>query len=246
LCNIKISLFFSSFSSLRLTKLADELVYSGLKQSAIIRSLLLDNAKHAKSRANFIMHIRDSLTTDNNLTANSVFKVLMQQHPQANAATFIAIFIILGYDRFSVAFTSMVLELAKDAELQEQLCSEIRANGRYFMTCANLERFLVAQMAKIPVTPVAVKVHDVGVPLDGFFVPPNTGTLLYLQNQATYERLMGDGTRECMTMNLMKLFVGEFVVRCRFQLDEGKGGDGVGCGMSMRRESARILVRNRY
>ncbi|KAG5666535.1 hypothetical protein PVAND_014555 [Polypedilum vanderplanki] len=228
-----------------LTSLTDEFIYSGLKQSTIIRKLLFNDTKFSKSRANFIKHIEGSLSMENNLIENSVFKVLKQQNSHIDAATFITIFIILGYDRFSVAFTSLILELAIDSELQEELCKEIRENKRYFMTCKNLEKFLIAKMVKIPVTPIAVKRIKNGIPLKGFFIPPNVDVLLFLQNIDTYGQLIKE-MNENMTMSLMKLFVGEFVVRCKFQFEKEKNEEKFGCGMSLRRKSARILVKNRY
>lgn len=170
----------------------------------------------------------------------------MQQNPKLDAATFITIFVILGYDRFSVAFTSIILELANDKELQEELCSEIREKKRYFMTCEKLEKFLSEKLSRIPATPIVVKESNTGVAVNGSFIPPNTGMLLSLQNEDTFSKIMGK-ISESMTMNLMKLFVGEFIVRCKFEAENGKKEQNVvGCGISLRRKSARILVRNRY
>jgi len=229
--------------------MADSRIYSGLMQSSIIRTIFGEERRFHSARNRISQIISTHLkSTDAKAVSYSVYDDICARFPNIDPSPLIEAFVLLGYDRFSIAFTNMIIELSKNAELQDEICSEIRENQRNFMKSTKLHNFLVQQLPAHPIMPVVTKITKTGVPLTGYFIPPNTGVLLYLENLDSHGKLMENSMSkfdECMTMNLMKIFVGEFIVRFKFQMKETKSM-WMGCGISLRRKGVNVCVRNRY
>jgi cytochrome P450 len=199
-----------------------------------------ENRRFDNARDNF--HKLIANFTPNEST-KSVLEVICEQHPKEDSAALIAAFIILGYDRFSSIFTILVKEIAKNGHLQDEIQQEIKASGRKFLQSQKLSNFINEMMKNHPVTPVVKKSLEFGVPLNGFFIPPNTNVFLYLAE--CHKDFINDANKETMSNYLMRIFIGEFIVRFKFHLiDEDKIDNG--CGVSMRTKNVKIEVRNRF
>jgi cytochrome P450 len=230
----------------KLITLADKRIYSGLQQSSFICTLLGNERQFRNAHEIFAKIIAKNFKSDNDSSVKSVYDALRVQYPQINAISIITSFITLGYDRFSVAFTSMIMELAKDEDLIENLFREIKSHNRNFMKCENLNKFLVENLPMHPTITVIDKIPTTGIPLNGYFIPPGTNCLLYLENAETYGKLMKNFD-DSMTMNLMKIFVGECIARCKFNMNMEKNEViEYGAGISMKRKGVNVFVRNRY
>ncbi|XP_070508441.1 cytochrome P450 4e3-like [Chironomus tepperi] len=233
----------------RLISMADSRIYSGLMQSSTIRTITGEERRFRSARNRISQIISAHLkSTDAKAVAYSVYDDICTKFPNIDPSPLIETFVLLGYDRFSIGFTNMIMELSKNAELQDEICSEIRQHQRNFIKSDKLHKFLVQQLKAHPIMPVVTKTMTDGVPLTGYFIPPNTGVLLYLENLDSHGKLMENSMStfdDCMTMNLMKIFVGEFIVRFKFQMMETKSLS-MGCGVSLRRKGVNVCVRNRY
>ena len=229
--------------------MADQRICSGWMQSSLIRGIIGENgrfnsAKNAISKI-IAAHVASS---DAKATEYSVYDDICKKFPNIDPVPFVETFVILGFDRFSIAFTNMIMDLAKDAELQDEICKEIREHKRYFMKSEKLYNYVIQQLPLHPIISVLTKIIPTGIQLNGFFIPPYQSTLIYLQNLDSHSKLMESSMakfNECLTLNLMRIFVGEFVVRFKFQLKESKDME-LGCGVSLRRKNVNICVRNRY
>ncbi|CAG9811695.1 unnamed protein product [Chironomus riparius] len=233
----------------RLISMADSRIYSGLMQSSLIRTVIGEERRFNSARNRISQIISTHLkSADTKAVSYSVYDDIRSRFPNIDPSPLIETFVLLGYDRFSIAFTNMIIELSKSAELQDEICNEIRENQRNFMKSQKLHKFLIEQLPAHTIIPVVTKTTQAGVPLIGQFIPPNTGVLLYLENLDSHGKLMENSMSkfdECMTMNLMKIFVGEFIVRFKFQMKETKRL-WMGCGVSLRRNGVNVCVRNRY
>lgn len=229
--------------------MADSRIYSGPIQSSILRTITGEERRFISARNRISQIISTHLkSTDTKAVSYSVYDDICARFPDIDPSPLIETFVLLGYDRFSIAFTNMIIELSKNSELQDEICSEIREHQRNFIKSAKLHKFLMEQLPTHPIMPVVTKTTQAGVPLTGYFIPPNTGVLLYLENLESHGKLMENSMSkfdECMTMNLMKIFVGEFIVRFKFQIKETKRIS-MGCGVSLRRKGVNVCVRNRY
>lgn len=229
--------------------MADYRITSGWMQSSLIRTITGENSRFhsAYSRITQIIAAHLASTADK-AVAYSVYDDILASCPGTDPVPLIATFILLGFDRFSIAFTNLLMELAQDSQLQDEICQEIREHQRYFLKSDKLTNFVQQQLPAHPIISAVTKSLPTAVPLNGFFIPPENGVLLFLNNLDSHRKLMEDSMAafdDCLTMNLMRIFVGEFVVRFKFQLKESKAME-VGCGVSLRRKGVNVCVRNRY
>lgn len=229
--------------------MADQRIYSGWMQNSFIRTIIGEERrfKSARNRISQIVsaHLKSSGAK---AVTYSIYDDIRERYPEAEPSTLIETFVLLGYDRFSIAFTNMIMELSKDAALQDEICKEIWEHQRYIIKSEKLHNFLMQQLPAHPIISVISKNISVGIPLNGYFIPPSTGTLLYLQNLDSHSKIMENSMAafdECFTMNLLKIFVGEFIVRFKFQMKDTKDLE-LGCGITLRRKGVNVCVRNRY
>lgn len=89
------------------------------------------------------------------------------------SATVVA-FIVLGFDRLSIATCLALRELSRDKKLVEQF-----QKTDSIESMKPLESFLSECHRLHPTTPIISKHITKGVPLDRFFIPPDTSCLLF-------------------------------------------------------------------
>lgn len=160
-------------------------------------------------------------------------------------------FIVMGYDRLASAVCSALMQLAKNDSIQEKLHREPKS----------LENFLLETQRLHPAVSVISKFIEEGVPLNGYFIPPNTSVLLYLHgtgrdvqrfqspdqfdmNRKNLAETFGASKHETnVPMTVMKALLGNLVRK--YQLRMGKEDIRIDSGLTLRTNAIRVNVKSR-
>jgi cytochrome P450 len=222
--------------------MADEQIYSGWKQNKWLRDVLGVQSKVEKLRSVFTQCVRKTLSARRDEDGRHVSCLLDELtarealSPDEIVSTIVS-FIVLGYDRVSSASCVALLSLTKQPSLQQVIQKEIR---QHTLDCSkslrSFDHFLLESQRLYPATSCISKWIKEGVPLDGFFIPPNSSVFVYLRgtgliaqsensellnlDRASSYRNSEEINTNYLPMTLVKALVG--IIVQNYQLKEDK------------------------
>lgn len=249
--------------------MADQRVYSGWKQNKLLLNVLGEelkvgkclnvltqcvkkvlNEKRDESGARNQCCLLDSLLVCETLSQDEIVSTVLG-------------FIVLGYDRLSSTICFALLEVLKQSQAQVKIYREIKANSiETVNSLTTLDCILRETQRVYPATSVVTKWITQGIPLEGFFIPPNSSVLLYLYGTGRDEKRFQNPdnfnmNREnpCDTfggkrhhqpnlpMTVMKILLGNLVKK--YHLISGKDDVAVGSGVTLRLNAVKLYLRSR-
>lgn len=251
--------------------MADQRVYSGWKQNKWLSNVLGEEAKVAKCQNVLTQCVKKALDekrAGDACGSSCLLDVLLSCEGlgQDEIVSTIVGFVILGYDRLASTAGFALMELAKQSEAQEKIRKEVEQRfplGTIQATTSvkSLEAFLLETQRLYPATSVISKWVTEGVPLNGYFVPPNSSVMFYLQgtsreaqrfnspdkfdvNRHNLNEIFGPNRHELnMPMTVMKVLVGNLVKK--YQLRAEKGDVEIGSGLTMRMSRIQVNIKSR-
>lgn len=245
--------------------MADQRVYSGWKQNEWLLNVLGEKSKVAAYRNVLTQRVKKVLNEKRDKSTRQqscLLDVLVagkRLSPEEIASTLVG-FIVLGYDRLASTTCFALLEISKHSEIQEGIYNEI-LKAPLDTTNSLLDNFLLETQRFYPATSVIKKWITEGVPLNGFFIPPNSSVLLYLNGTSrdvqrfeipdefdTHRKNLSDtfgGRRHeaNFPMTVMKVLLGNLVKK--YQLRMEKETVDIGIGITLRSNQVRVNLRAR-
>lgn len=172
------------------------------------------NEKRAAGHSNSLL---DMLVADEKLNYEEV------------SATLVA-FIVLGFDRLSTATCFALKELSRDKKTFNTIRQEIGDKRLNTFETLKSIKMLESFLSETHRLPTIFKHTTVGIPLNGFFIPPDTSVLLYVQGtgrdpqrlknpdscDASCKNLSVDGYQMDVPMMLTAVFICFFVRNYKF------------------------------
>ncbi|CRL08036.1 CLUMA_CG020963, isoform A [Clunio marinus] len=250
----------------KLCQMVDQRICSGWKQYKWLSNVLGEESKMLKQKSILTEWVKMVLQTkrdnrDQNVSCLLDALVANRSLTQDEIVSTIVGFIVLGYDRLASATCSALLELSKQVEVQEKIRKEIRNNAIISTNTSQLlETFLMETQRLYPSVSVVNKWITVGIPLNGFFIPPNSSVLLYLYGIG-HDAQRFSNPDECdiyrmnlaetyginrhefsMPMTVIKVLVGNLLKK--YQLREGKDKVEIGSGLALRMSGVRISIKS--
>lgn len=245
-------------------------MYSGWRQSKWLSNVLGEDSKVAKCRNAFIECVKKVLNEKRASSARDeccFLDVLVAGEglsESAIASTLLA-FIVLGYDRLSSATCFAMKELSKQRDVADKIRNEVVQyspvdSQQKLKGLVRLDSFLLESHRLNPAVSIVSKWITTGVPLNGYFVPPNSSVFLYLNgtgrepqrfkapetfdmNRSNLSDTFGGKKHEfSLPMTLTKLLVGNLVTKCRFSMEKEVAG-GIGCGVTLRPTHVRANIK---
>jgi cytochrome P450 len=237
----------------RLCQMADEQIYSGWKQNKWLTDVLGVQSKVEKLHSVFTQCVRKTLSARRDVDGQHVSCLLdaltatEALSPDEIVSTIVS-FIVLGYNRVSTASCSALKELTKQSKSQQIIQKEIMQHTlERPSSLGSFERFLLETLRLYPATAYFSKWITEGVPLNGFFIPPNSSVLVYLRGTALDAQIknpekfdmdranpLGNFGDEILVnnlpMTLVKGLVGNVVQK--YQLKEAEVKDAIETGTS--------------
>lgn len=234
----------------RLCQLADQRIYSGWKQNKWFSNVLGEESRVAEHRNVLTERVRKVLNEKREsclLDALLAYEGLSRDDVESTVSGFI----VLGYDRLASTVCSAMMQLAMSEATQEQLHRDP----------TSLENFLLETQRLYPAITVISKWISEGVALNGYFIPPNTSTLLYLHgtgrdvhrfqspdqfdmNRKNLAETFGASRHETnVPMTVMKALLGNLVRK--YQLRMGKDDIRIDSGLTLRTNAIRVNVKSR-
>lgn len=153
-------------------------------------------------------------------------------------------FIVLGYDRLSTAVCSSFAEIARHKEIRTTVCNEINENHPIDSTekvdkLMSLHKLLLEMQRLHPSPAYITKWIETGVPLNGFFLPPCSSILLYLNGVGRDQRFQhpdnfsltrqdaidtfGGRRQEFdFPLTVMKVLLGNLLKSYQFEMPKGR------------------------
>lgn len=246
------SLFYIKFS---LCQLADQRSYSGWRQSTLLLNLMGEHAKWHGAYSKLIKAISED--SDQKSGIPSLLDTLKQENlndDQCYATT--AAFIVLGYDRLATSVTCALMELSKSQENTKIILNEIKSNnsenGIKLNALSSLNELLTETQRFHPATSIISKWITDCVPLNGYFIPPNTSVLIYLYgtgrintNTDKFDMMRRDqldiyGGVDSLPMTITKAIVAHVINS--FHLNLGKGEVTMANGITLRPKNLKLSV----
>lgn len=249
----------------RLCQLADRRVYSGWARNKWLSDVLGETSKIAKHRNVFTQYVKEVLTEERDGDVTCLLDALVYEGLSEDeiASTLLA-FIILGYDRLASTTCFALMELSNQHEALKKIRNEINTqidSVQRLESMKSLESFLLETQRLHPVTSVISKWVTEGIPLCGYFIPPNTSVQLYLygtgrdayqfsapekfdMNRKNLNQVFGANKRDegSVPMTIMKSLVAHLCVNYQFKME--KENVAVGSGLTMRAEGVRFNVKS--
>lgn len=228
------------------------MMYSGWKQNKWLRNVLGEESAVDKCRNEFAELLRQALNEKRDKRVGGV-KCLLDfllddgKLSQEEIVSTLAGFIILGYDRLSSSTCLALIELARNTNIQQQIRKEIKVPIESTQPMKSLENFILQTQRAHPAVPVMSKRITEGIPLRGFFIPPDSSVLLYLEGMGRDAKRFPDsnGNRENLgdtfggqrhelnlPMTVMKAVLGNLIAKYRLEME--KENVEMGCGVSRR------------
>lgn len=164
----------------RLCELADQRMYSGWKQSKWLRGALGEELKFVNYRKTFVECVQKVIDERRDSNINCLLDVLLadEELSQTEIVSTVIGFIVLGYDRLSSSTCLALADLASRSEIQKIVREEIKQNES--KKSPLLESLILESQRLRPAVPLIAKWMTVGVPLVGFYIPPESSVFLYL------------------------------------------------------------------
>lgn len=241
--------------------MADQQMYCGWRQSKWLLNVLGSESKVTKCHDVFTRYVRKVLNEKRDKRARVVsclLDVLVDYRELSDdeiMSTLVG-FIVLGYDRLSSAIFFALLEFSRQKfKAQGKFLREIEGNQPIDSTeklnkLMTLDNFLIGVQRLYPGPSAVIKWIPLGIPLNGFFLPPNSSILLYLRGtgrgsqdtwkddsfftaQASLSDIFGGRRHEInLPMTVMKVLMGNLVKRYQLKMEEGEFF--IGCGLTLR------------
>lgn len=176
----------------RLIELADQRVFSGLKQNKLLRYVLGEESKmenYRKTLNECVKKVLNKKRAATNWERSRDFLCLLdmfvedERMSHEEIAANLEAFIVLGYDRLSASTCFALTELSQQEKVQETIQREVERpmdSLKALKSMKTLESFLLESHRLHPATSIISKYVTEGIPLSGFFIPPETSILLFL------------------------------------------------------------------
>lgn len=247
--------------------MADQRVYSGWKQNKWLLNVLGEDLKVGKClnvltqcMKKVLNEKRDESTGDQGYLLDALLTCEMLS--QYEIASTLVVFIVLGYDRLASTTCFALKELSIQTQTQQKILREIKVNTAEALSLLKtLECFLNETKRIYPATSVVTKWITQGIPLNGFFIPPNSSVILYLHGTGREEhRFQSPDNFDMKRTNLCDTFGGKrhepdlpmtvmmVLLRNlieRFQLSADKGRVEIGSGITLRANTVPVNFRRR-
>lgn len=171
--------------------------YSGWKSNKWLLNMFGEESKVAKLQRVFTLHMMTILTEKRDGSVRGLLDVLTADEGFGKDATIATLvgFIILGYDRLASACISALEEMPRQIVAQVRVRKEVVKSFpinsmEAIEKLKVLENFILESQRLYPATPIIATTTSEGIPLDGFFIPPNISVLLYLQGTGRDSRFI--------------------------------------------------------
>lgn len=238
-------------------------MYSGWKQNKWLLNVLGEELK-VESCQNVLTECVKKVLNEKRAERSRETRCLMdvlvanEELSENTIASTLVAYIVLGYDRVSSATTFALMELSKQSEAQETIHRQAKVNSSEM-----LDNFVLETQRLYPSTSVIIKWITEGVPLNGYFIPPNSSLLIYLNGTGRDEarflnpdefdvsrkNLQSDTFGENRSENslpttLMKVILGNVVKKHQLTMDKASDVR-IGSGITMRTNALRLNVKSR-
>lgn len=240
-------------------------MYSGWKQNKWLRNVLGEETNIAKYRnvfAKFLQRVLEKRDKgDRNV--NCLLDVLLAdgELSQEEIMSTLVGFIVLGYDRLSSSTCLVLVKIARSMDLQQKLREDIKLSIEFpgaEKRMLSLGKLIFETQRLHPAVPVLSKWITEGIPLNGFFIPPETSVFLYLEGTSRATEHFSnldkfdenrkhlsdtfDGQRQNLPMTVMKAVLGNLVAKYQLGIEEEDVE--MGCGVSLRFTGARVSFKS--
>lgn len=238
-------------------------MYSGWRQNKWLLNVLGEESK-VESCQNVLTRCVKKVLNEKRAEGTRETSCLMdvlvssEEFDENTIASTLSAFIVLGYDRLSSATTFALMELSKQTEAQETIYRQAKVNSSEM-----LDNFVLETQRLYPSTSVIIKWISEGVPLNGYFIPPESSLLIYLNGtgrdanrflnpddfDVSRKNLQigifgGNLSEISLPTTIMKVVLG--IIVKKFQLSIGKERDIRICsGITMRTNSLLVNVKAR-
>ena len=247
--------------------MADHCVYSGWKQNKWLLNVLGEELKIEKCLSVLTQCVkkvlnekRDESVRDQGCLLDALLTSGMLSQDEI-VSTLVG-FIVLGYDRLSSTTCFALSEFAEKSQIQDEIHREIKLSSMEAVnSMTTLDCFLSETHRLYPATSVVTKWITQGIPLNGFFIPPNSSVILYLHGTGRDEQRFqspdkfdinrrnlhnifeGKRYEFNLPMMVMKILLGNLVKKYRFGTEKDKVE--IGSGITLRAKSVRVNLRLR-
>lgn len=247
--------------------MADQRVYSGWKQNKWLLNVLGEESQVRKCLNVFTQNVKQVLNEKRDERARDQGYLLdalltSETLSQDEIVSTLVGFIVLGYDRLSSSTCLALTELSKQSQIQEKIHREIKVNSvEAVNSLTMLDCFLQEAQRLYPATSLVTKRISQGIPLSGFFIPPNSSVILYLheigreaerfQNPNKFDMnrknlcdtFGGKSYKPNLPMTIMKILLGYLIKNYRLSTD--KKNAEIGSGITLRVNAVRVNFRSR-
>lgn len=215
----------------RLCQLTDEQFSSGWKRHKWLTSLLGVQSRVEKLHNVFAQCVTRALSERREAEGKHVTCLLdalaaSETLSHEEIVSTVVSFIVLGYDRVSSASHLALKELSKQTKTQQAIGKEIKQHTlEHPESLKSFDQFLLDSSVLRPETFCFLKWITIGVPLNGFFIPPNASVLFCLR-----EKYPGVQSADNLPHTIVKALVGNVVKS--FDLNGYKVGDDFMCKLT--------------